>query len=164
MITRSSNVAGARSNAGIRTLIIDDSPRRLKILAQTLKKAGNFDLVGTATDERQALPYVSALYPDLVLMDIHMPRLNGVHATESIKQRQHPPVLIIVSSDEDPATRARAEHAGADGFIGKTGGLRDRLIAILRDLFGPNGRPPGVARGIALQNFHAVQQNQNHSI
>jgi CheY-like chemotaxis protein len=163
MKTRSRNLAGAPFNARVRTLIVDDSPRTVKVIAQTLKDVGNFDLVGAAIDERQALPYVSALYPDLVLMDIHMPRLNGLHATQSIKQRERPPVLIIVSSDDGPITRSRAEQAGADGFISKAGDLRDRLIAMLQDLFGQNGEQPAAARGIAFQDLHAAQQNQNHS-
>jgi CheY-like chemotaxis protein len=158
MKTRSRNLSETSFQARIRTLIVDDSPRTLKVLAQTLKKLGNFDLVGTATDERQALPYVSALYPDLVLVDIHMPRLNGLQATYSIKHRDHPPVLIVVSSDDDSITRARAAQAGADGFITKAADLRQRLTAMLQGLYGPNKNQVTTATGRAFQNLHAVQE------
>ena len=162
MKTRNRNVAGARSHARVRTLIVDDSPHRLKVLAQALKKLGNFDLVGAATDERQALPYVSALYPDLVLMDSHMPRLNVLHAAHSIKQREHPPILIVVSSDDDSIARARAEQAGADGLITKARDLSHRLVAMLQKFFGPNGKQSTATSGTAFQSLHAVQKNQNY--
>src|SRR5208337_991740 len=89
-VKQAEDIPGTR----IRTLVVDDSPSMLKVLAQSLEEAGNFDLVGTATDGCQALRQVSALSPELVLMDIHMPRLNGIQATRFIKQRERPPVVI----------------------------------------------------------------------
>src|SRR6266446_7289354 len=83
----------------IRTLVVDDSPLMLKILAQILEEAGNFDLVGTATDAYQALRHVSALSPELVLMDIHMPGPNGIQPTRFIKRSEHPPMVILIRSD-----------------------------------------------------------------
>ena len=68
----------------IRTLVVDDSLFMLKILAQLLEADDGFELVGTATDGRKALRYVSVLSPDLVL-DLHMPGLNGIQATRYIK-------------------------------------------------------------------------------
>ena len=122
----------------IRTLIADDSPAMLKLVALSLKRAGNFDLVGSATNASQALRYVSALSPELVLMDIHMPKLNGIEATHYIKQREHPPVVILITSDDDFLTRSKAEEAGADGFIIKDENLRNSLMAVLQDSFGPS--------------------------
>jgi CheY-like chemotaxis protein len=139
----------------------------LKILAQILEESGNFDLVGTATDGCQALRYVSMLSPELVLMDLHMPRLNGIQATRYIKQREHSPIVILVTSDDSPVTKATAPEAGADGFVVKQGNLRHRLIGALQDLFGPNGarraktrntvnetrRSPNMASENGLGNF-----------
>ena len=56
--------------ARVRSLVVADSPFMLKILAQTLRDAGDFDLVGTATHAYQALQHMSTLSPELVLMDI----------------------------------------------------------------------------------------------
>jgi DNA-binding NarL/FixJ family response regulator len=132
---------------GIKTLVVDDSPFMLKILAQILKHAPNFDLVGTATNGCQALRQVSALSPDLVLMDVHMPRLNGLQATQYIKQREHPATVVIISSDTSPVTKAMADKAGADGFLGKERDLRRRLLGALEDLFGPGGTSRAAATG-----------------
>ena len=125
-----------------RTLVVDDCPFMLKTLSQILEQAGKFDLVGSATDGAQALRYVSMLSPELVLMDAHMPRLNGIQATRCIKQSKHPPVVIIVSSDDSPVTKAAAEAAGADGFVLKQDNLRHDLIFELQDLFRTKGAIP----------------------
>src|SRR5258705_236782 len=116
---------------GIRTLVVDDSPFMLKSLSQILKQAANFDLVGTATKGCQALRQVSALTPDLVLMDVHLPCLNGIQATQYIHQREHPPVVVIITSDTHPVTKAMAEKAGSNGFLSKKGKLQQRSIATL---------------------------------
>ena len=123
----------------VRTVVADDSPFMLKILAQTLEEAGDFDLVGTATNACQALRQVSALSPELVLMDIHMPGLNGLEATRCMKRSEHPPVVILISSQNTTGTKSLAAQAGADGFIGKEVNFRHLLIGALKKLFGPSG-------------------------
>lgn len=125
------------AGAGIRTLVVDDSPFMLKLLAQILKQMAKFDLVGTATNGGQALRQISALLPDLVLMDVHLPGLNGIQATQCIKQREHPPVVVIISSDSRLITKELAQKAGADGFLSKEEDLQHRLMSMLGSLFGP---------------------------
>jgi len=133
----------------VKTLVVDDSPFMLKILAQILEEAGNFDLVGTATDGCQALRYVTMLSPELVLMDVHMPRLNGIQATRCIKQREHPPVVIITTSDDSSVAKTTADDAGADGFVSKKNNLRHRMLGTLQELFGSNGARRAKAGRIA---------------
>src|SRR5882724_214542 len=127
------------SDTKVRTLIVDDSPFMLKILAQILEETDLFDLVGTATDAYQALRHVSALSPELVLMDIHMPGLNGIQATRFMKRSEHPPVDILISSDSSSMARSSTEQAGADGFVSKGGDFRQRVIPALQKLFGAGG-------------------------
>ena len=124
--------------ARVRTVVVDDSPFMLKILAQTLEEAGEFDLVGTATNAYQALRHVSALWPELVLMDIHLPGLNGIEATRCMKQSEHAPVVILISSHSTAGTKSLAEQAGADGFVSKEMNFRHLLISALKRLFGPS--------------------------
>jgi len=125
--------------ARVRTVVVNNSPFMLKILAQTLEETGNFDLVGSATDAYQGLRNVSALSPELVLMDIHMPGLNGMEATRCMKQGDNPPVVILISSYSTAGTKSLAEQAGADGFVGKGVNFRHLLISALKNLFGPSG-------------------------
>lgn len=152
MNTRALDRAKAVSDTGVRTLVVDDSPFMLKILAQILEEAGNFDLVGTATDGCQALRYVSMLSPELILMDAHMPHLNGIQATRYIKQREHPPAIIIVTSDDSAVARATAEEAGADAFVSKEGNLRLQMMRALQKLFGPSSAGQAKASRTSFQN------------
>jgi CheY-like chemotaxis protein len=132
---RNENIPESR----VRTLVVDDSPFMVKILAQILEEAGNFDLVGSTSDGCQALRYVSMLSPELVLMDLHMPHLNGIQATRFIKQREPAPTIVMVTSDDSPSTRTTADNAGVDAFVAKDGNLRQQLMGALQDLFGANG-------------------------
>ena len=115
---------------------MNDSPFMLKILVQTLEEAGDFDLVGTATNAFQALRHMSALSPELVLMDIHMPGLNGIEAARCVKQSEHAPVVILISSHTSAGTKSLAEQAGADGFVSKGVNFRHRLMSALKKLCG----------------------------
>ena|SRR5579864_900494 len=134
----------------IRTLVIDDSPFMLKTFSQILEKAGNFDLVGTATDGYQALRYVTMLSPELVFTEMHMPHLNGLQATRYIKERERRAVVIITTWDDIFAARDMAEAAGADAFVSKRGNLRHQLLSVLQSLFGPGGGKRQALGGISL--------------
>ena len=148
----------------VRTLVVDDSPMMLKILAQILEQAGNFDLVGSATDGYQALRYMSELSPDLVLMDFHMPQLNGIQATNYIKHRECPPRVIIVTSDDSAVTKSMAEKAGADGLVVKQGDLRLRLMGALQKLFGPGGLRRRISGGVSCATPPAVPAKRDHPL
>ena len=107
----------------------------LKLLVETLKGLGDFELVGSAADGVQALRQVLALSPDLVLIDFDMPHLNGIRASEYIKRFQPPPIVVLVTADNTAATRTTARAAGVDAVVTKGVDLRDRLICALSELF-----------------------------
>jgi len=113
---------------------VDDSPYMLKTYERILALESGFTLVGTATDGRQALTSVLTLQPELVLMDIHMPHMNGIETTRAMKQSPRPPLIIIVSSDDSPAAQRLAKTAGADHFVSKNGDLLQELRAVLQGL------------------------------
>jgi CheY-like chemotaxis protein len=162
MNTRTIYPAEATPDTRVRTLLVDDSPLLLKILAQILEDDGKFDLVGTATDGCQALRQVAALAPELVLMDFHLPHLNGIQATRYIKDFKHPPIVIIVTSDESSFAKSMAEKARADGFITKAGNLRHQLLGMLQDLFGPSNRRHAPLSGVLRRNPAARQRKRDY--
>jgi DNA-binding NarL/FixJ family response regulator len=133
---------GLQSERRVRTLLVDDSPLMRVFLARLMEENG-FEVVGTAADGREALLYVAALKPDLVLMDVEMPYLDGLEATLSIKESGgrggYAPVIVMVTSEDTLACRSRAEEVGADGFVPKSGNLRTELNSTLEKLFGRNG-------------------------
>jgi CheY-like chemotaxis protein len=99
-----------------------------------LERQRGFQLVGTATDGRQAVRRVIELQPDLVLMDMQLPGINGLEATRQIKARTEAPAVIMVTADETAECRAQATAAGTDAFVGKQQMLT-QLPTALRELF-----------------------------
>ena len=99
----------------------------LKTLSRILAKEGGFTVVGVARDGCQALHHTLALAPELVLIDQHLPQLNGAQAAQYIKHFAKPPVVFMVTADDNPGSRAMCEGAGADAFVVKSAGLRSQL-------------------------------------
>jgi len=100
-------------------LTVDDDRRFLEIVKCHLEKDPDLSIVGQATDGEQAIRLARELQPDVVLMDISMPRLNGLEATRRIKTEQpNTKVVIVTIHDEEPYRKAAAE-SNADSFLCK---------------------------------------------
>jgi two-component system NarL family response regulator len=120
----------------IRTLLTADTPIMLKTLVGILTRERGFEVVGTATDGRQAVHSAATLAPQLVLMDLHPPHLNGNQATRCLKQFENPPVVFMVTSDDSSSYRAVSTVAGVDAFVLKSGDLHAQLESKLQEWFG----------------------------
>lgn len=104
----------------IRVLIADDHKDFRKVVHDFLDRLANVSVVGEATDGNDAITKVEKLFPDVVLMDISMPLLNGLEATRIIKQRWPETKVLISTNHDDPLYRKQALEARADGFILKS--------------------------------------------
>ena len=103
----------------IRVLFVDDSPEFLRMAAHFLATDQEIDLVGVALMGQDALVLVAGLQPDLVLMDLIMPRMNGLDATRQIKSTPNAPIVVLLTGHDTPEYRSAAATAGADGFVYK---------------------------------------------
>ena len=112
----------------IRVLIADDSARARDGLRALLVTWPEVEVVGEATNGQEAMRLVAEDRPDVVLLDLQMPVLDGVQATRLIKQRW-PEVTVVVLTIY-AAQEAAARAAGADAFMVK-GGAPERLLAAL---------------------------------
>jgi two-component system nitrate/nitrite response regulator NarL len=115
------------------TLIVDDSPSVLATLCCTLARNHHLEIVGTAGDGLEALEMARRHRPQLVLLDVQMPRMNGITAA-SLLIRQLPGIQVIIMSLDDSAEiRRLCQEAGARAFISKTRLYHDlsELIASL---------------------------------
>jgi two-component system, chemotaxis family, protein-glutamate methylesterase/glutaminase len=126
----------------IRVVIIEDSQPMTDLLASILRAAGDIQVVGTAADGENGVRLVKRLHPDLVTMDIYMPKMNGVEAVRAI-MRDHPVPIIIVSTNNEAEVMGmtfQALRAGALTVLGKPG-LNDpetsqKLIQTVRVMAG----------------------------
>jgi two-component system chemotaxis response regulator CheB len=109
----------------IRVLVVDDSSAVREFLVHILGSDPGISVVGTARDGEEALDVVRRQRPDVITMDIHMPRLNGLDATRVIMETDPTPI-VIVSGTEDPseiATTFNAMDAGALAVIRRPAGI-----------------------------------------
>jgi DNA-binding NarL/FixJ family response regulator len=118
----------------IRTLIADDSALCRRAAALLLAKLPQVQMVGAAADGVDALALVASMRPDLVLMDLQMPRLNGLQATRKIRA-EFPGVRVIMTTFSDSEeSKAASVASGVGGFISKEC-LRDELPSVIAQLF-----------------------------
>jgi DNA-binding NarL/FixJ family response regulator len=101
-------------------LIADDHRDFRRVVHAFLNKLPNVSVVGEANDGSEAIEQVEKLFPDVVLMDVAMPRMNGIDATRIIKKRWPATKIYIATSHDDPLYRLQAIDAKADGFILKS--------------------------------------------
>jgi DNA-binding NarL/FixJ family response regulator len=101
----------------IRVLVVDDDPLVRAGLAMMLRGAGDLRIVGEAADGDEAQARAAALAPDVVLMDIRMPRMDGLAATERLRRREEAPEVIVLTTYDVDEYVLRALRAGASGFL-----------------------------------------------
>jgi two-component system response regulator NreC len=114
----------------IRVLIADDHGVMRKGLRLQLEQHEGIEVVGEATDGREAVKLAEELKPDLVIMDIGMPNLNGIEATAQIVKRNPAMGVIILSVYSDEEYLLRALTAGAKGYLLKESADVDLLRAV----------------------------------
>jgi len=101
-----------------RVLLVDDVEDIRSMVKQLLSRHPGLEIVGQAHDGAEAVREAERLRPDVILMDIHMPVMDGIAATRAIKKFL-PATRIIVVSVSDGATHRAAREAGADGICDK---------------------------------------------
>jgi DNA-binding NarL/FixJ family response regulator len=116
--------------AGIRILIVDDIAGVRHELHTLLELSGRAQVVGEAADGAQAVRLAAQLRPDVVLMDLEMPVLDGYAAARLVKGILPGCRVIALSIHEDAAARQKALEAGVDVFVSKASHLQELLDAI----------------------------------
>ncbi len=116
----------------LRILLADDHEGFRRILASFLRTQPGVELVGEAIDGQDAIDQSNTLQPDLVLIDVHMPRQTGVEATRTIKGRR-PQTKVIMMSVDSSESYQRSALEVADGYVPKTS-IKGDLTSILHTL------------------------------
>ncbi len=119
-----------------RVLIVDDMPQVRRDLGVLLGLTPHLTVVGDAADGSEAILLTEKLCPDIVVMDLQMPGLDGSAATRQIKDRCPGCRVVILSVYSDSESRARAHAAGADAFVSKTESLQ-KILDVITNLASP---------------------------
>jgi two-component system, chemotaxis family, protein-glutamate methylesterase/glutaminase len=118
----------------IRVLVVDDSAFMRKVLYGIITSDPQLDVCGEAKDGREAVEQSELLKPDVVSMDINMPRMDGLEATEIIMSKNPRPILIVSSESQDGAEiTLKSLQLGAIDFVAKPSGGIDLDMSSVRD-------------------------------
>lgn len=127
----------------VRVLIADDNPQVIRDLRQLLELSGVIEVVGEADDGLEAVRLAASLSPEVVVMDLEMPCVDGYKATVRIKTEQSSLRVVILSVHAGSGEVERARAAGADDFVVKGADCQTLLNAIL----GKGGQTNSIKKG-----------------
>ncbi|MYW66732.1 response regulator [Streptomyces sp. SID8379] len=130
----------------IRLLLVDDDPLVRSGLKIMLGGADDVEIVGEAADGQEALTLATTVRPDVVLMDIRMPAMDGLTATEHLRARADAPEVVVLTTFHADEQVLRALRAGAAGFVLKDASPADILGAVRSVAGGDPVLSPAVTR------------------
>ncbi len=104
----------------LRAVVVDDSPAFLRSLCSFLREHEQVQIVGAAESALDAFPLVEQSRPDVVLIDLQMPGMNGLEATALLRSRHPNTRVIMVTMHDTPELRQASLEGGAHGFVSKS--------------------------------------------
>jgi DNA-binding NarL/FixJ family response regulator len=148
----------------IKVLLVDDHTVVLKGLAFFLSTQEDFELVGEANNGKEALVKVGETSPDVVLMDLYMPEMDGIEATACIKKEYPNVKVIVLTSFSDQAHVLPALKAGASGYILKDI-EPDQLVEAIRSAYKGNIQlHPDIANALLSQTLPEEEKEEEPSV
>lgn len=129
----------------MRVLLVDDNEDFLNSVTSFLQDRPQIEIAGKVLSGQEAVDQTRTLKPDLVLMDLMMPKMDGLEATRLLKQLANAPTVIVVSLHDDPSFISAVQEAGADAFLRKRA-LSKLLLPLLEKLM------PCTTEGPAMTN------------
>ena len=147
----------------IRVLVADDHPAFREGLVRVMVEQGDIEVIAQAGDGEEAVKLAEQLCPDVALLDVAMPKLNGIEATKSIKAACPNTAVLIVSAYGYGPYVLGAIEAGASGYLLKDARLRE-LVSAVRSLHaGEKVLDPAVARKVLDRLSYATGKSREAS-
>jgi DNA-binding NarL/FixJ family response regulator len=119
-----------RQPAHLRVLLADDNELFAEALTTTLELDARLEIVGRARNGREAVELAAALHPDVLLMDVDMPILDGIDATRDVKRVSPGSRVLVLTASTAAEDRARALEAGATAYLPKGGSAAELFDTI----------------------------------
>jgi DNA-binding NarL/FixJ family response regulator len=146
------SVTSSRNARGpMRLALVDDHDLARQSLKNMLQDEIDIEIVGEASNGRQALLLCSRLKPDLVLMDVRMPEMDGLAATKEVKQRYPGVSVMMLTMHENPDYLLEALKAGAAGYVLKDAPQEEIIEAVRRVRNGDSPMDPELAARLLLR-------------
>lgn len=148
----------------IRVVLVDDDPMVISGLRSILGHSADIEVVGTASNGEEALQQVALHFPDVVLMDIRMPGMGGIEATQRLVNGARAPKVVALTSFDTDDHLIGSLEAGAEGYLLKDIAPADLPIAIRKVMTGePIFSPQSLRRLIAQTNENSARRSQNEA-
>jgi DNA-binding NarL/FixJ family response regulator len=111
----------------VRVLVVDDQAPFRRAMRSVVEETGGFEVVGEVDTGEGSLEAAARLAPDLVLMDVHLPGIDGLEATRRLRAAARPPVVLLLSTYDEEAGVGFVAESGAAGYVTKSAFGPDRL-------------------------------------
>jgi DNA-binding NarL/FixJ family response regulator len=145
-----------------RVLLADDHALLLGAFEKLL--SGEYDIVGQVSDGRALVDAADRLKPDLIVLDISMPFLNGLEAARQIKQKNRGAKLVFLTMNEDTDLAAEAFKAGASGYLLKRSAASELLTALREVLQGRSYVTPLITEGLVGSLLHGADRTPGRDL
>ena len=120
----------------VRVLLVDDQAPFLRAMTSVVEETAGFEVVGEAFSGEESILAAAELMPDLVLMDVNLPGMDGLEATRRMLARQSPPAVLLLSTHDEDAGAHFVAECGAVAYVTKSAFGPDRLRGAWRAAFG----------------------------
>src|SRR5947207_610514 len=114
----------------VRVLVVDDHESFRRTAAAVVEATDGFQVAGCAASGEEAVAEAATVRPDLVLMDVNLPGIDGPDATRLLRRLSPPPVVILLSTYDEEDFAARAQECGAIDYVAKSSFGTERLAAV----------------------------------
>lgn len=146
----------------ITVIVVDDHHLVRQGIRSLLEKAEDMHVVGEAADGLEAIELATRLQPDVVVMDILMPRLNGTHAAERMRHLPSPPRVILLTMYSDAALVRQALRSGVSGYLLKRSVVEELLLAVRSAVRGELYLSPAIS-GLVVEGADPSRQSGESS-
>jgi DNA-binding NarL/FixJ family response regulator len=149
--------------AAARIVVADDHHLVRSALVDLLRKYSGFEVIGEAAHGQEALELCCRLKPDLVLMDVSMPEMDGIEAARAIRRELPQTVVLMMTASEEPRHLAEALEAGAAGYVLKTVRPQQLVNAIRRALEGETPLNQELSKEVILSLMGEKREEQGQA-
>ena len=145
------------TNTRIRVMLVNDHSIMRDGLRQVLEQTGKFEVVGNAGDGEEAVRTVQSIKPDVIIMDVIMPRMDGIEACREVMDMLPDTRVLMLTASNEEESLVQSIAAGATGYLQKYSGM-EQLFATVRDVAGGEFRIPADAAKHLFAAIHDSAQ------